>query len=67
MLGVLSLRLPLAADAVLVAGEFAQSHRAAGVEFVGGDADLRAEAELAAVGEAGGNVVEKTTINSSAA
>jgi hypothetical protein len=48
----------VAADAVLVAGEFAQAHRAAGVEFVGGDADLGAEAELAAVGEAVGDVVE---------
>jgi hypothetical protein len=28
------------------------------VEFVGGNADFRAEAELAAVGEAGGDVVE---------
>jgi hypothetical protein len=37
------LRLAVAVDAVLVAGEFAQAHGAAGVEFVGGDADFGAE------------------------
>jgi hypothetical protein len=42
----------------LVAGEFAETHGAAGVELVGGDADLGAEAELATVGEAGGDVVK---------
>ena len=42
----------------MVAGEFAQAHGAAGVEFVGGDADLGAEAEFAAVGEAVGDIVE---------
>ena len=36
-------RLAVAADAVLVAGEFAQAHGAASVEFVGGDADFGAE------------------------
>jgi hypothetical protein len=37
------LRLAVAVDAVLVAGEFAQAHGGAGVEFIGGDADLGAE------------------------
>jgi hypothetical protein len=52
------LGLPVSPDAVLVARQLAQAHGAAGVELVGGDADLGAEAELAAVGEAGGDVVE---------
>ena len=42
----------------MVAGEFAEAHGAAGVELVGGDADLGAEAELATVGEAGGDIVK---------
>ena len=42
----------------LITGEFPQAHLAAGVEFVGRDADLGAEAELTAVSEAGGDVVE---------
>lgn len=41
----------------MIAGEFAQSHGAAGVELVGGDADFCAETELATIGETGGGVV----------
>ena len=48
--------LPLALDQVLVGGQGLESHGAAGVEFLGGDADLAAEAEDAAVGEARGGV-----------
>ena len=55
-----SLHHAIAGDAILVAGEFAQGHRAAGVELVGGDADLGAEAEFFAIGEAGGDVVKDT-------
>ena len=42
----------------MVAGQFAQPHRATGVKLVGGDADLRAETEFAAVVETGRGVVE---------
>ena len=35
-----------------VAGQFVQAHRAARADFVRADADFRAHAELAAVGEA---------------
>jgi hypothetical protein len=45
-------------DEVLVAAQLREAHGAAGVEFVGGDADLGSEAELAAVVEAGAGVVE---------
>ena len=48
--------LPVAVDDVLHARELAQPHGAAGVELLGGDADLGAEAELGAVDEAGGGV-----------
>ena len=44
--------LPGAAQEVFVGRQFLEAHGAAGVEFVGGDADLRAEAEFAAIGEA---------------
>ena len=40
----------------LVRGQLGQAHRAAGVQLLGGDADLGAEAELAAVGEPGRGV-----------
>ena len=39
-----------------VRGQLGQAHRAAGVQLLGRDADLRAEAELAAVGEPGRRV-----------
>ena len=48
--------LAVAAEEVFVSGEFLEGHGAAGVEFVGGDADFRAEAEFAAVGESGAGV-----------
>ena len=48
--------LTVAADDVLVAAQLAEAHGAAGVELLGGDAHLAAEAELAAIGEAGGAV-----------
>ena len=41
---------------ILIRGQLFQPHGAAGVEFLGGDAHFAAEAELAAVGEAGGAV-----------
>lgn len=44
--------LPAAEDDVLRRRECLQAHRAARVELLGADADLRAEAELEAVGEA---------------
>jgi len=44
--------LAVAAEEVFAGGQFFEGHGAAGVEFVGGDADFRAEAEFAAVGEA---------------
>lgn len=52
------LRLAVTSHPILVTRELAQAHGAAGVEFVGGDADFGAEAEFAAVGEAVGDVVE---------
>lgn len=53
-----SLHHAIAGDAILVAGEFAQGHRSAGVELVGGNADLGTEAKFFAIGEAGGDVVK---------
>src|SRR5665213_2572229 len=44
--------LPVADAEPLVAGQFVQTHRAARADFVRADADLRAHAEFAAVGEA---------------
>src|SRR3984885_11501751 len=43
--------LPGAVNAIFEAGQLLGADRAAGVEFSGGDANLRAEAEFAAVGE----------------
>ncbi len=53
---MLDANLPGAAEHVFVGRQFLQRHRAAGVELVRGDADLRAEAKFAAVGEARGGV-----------
>src|SRR5262245_47068764 len=50
--------LPAAADAVFEAGELIDPDRPAGVKAAGGNADLGAETELAAVGELGGGVVQ---------
>src|SRR5256885_7977321 len=44
-------RLPGAVNAVFEARQLLGADRAAGVEFAGGNPDLRAEAELAAIGE----------------
>ena len=52
-------RLAVAADAIFEAGELFDADRAAGVHLAGGDADLAAEAELAAIGELGRGVVEQ--------
>ena len=49
---------PDAAHAILEAGELLDADRAARVQLAGGDADLGAEAELAAVGELGRGVVQ---------
>ena len=51
-------RLPAASYDVLVRGELPQPHRSARMQPVGADADLGAEAELEAVGEARGGVGE---------
>ena len=56
----LPLRLAVSADAVLVAGQFTQAHRTAGVQLVGRDPDFRPEPELLAVGKPRRNVVEDT-------
>src|SRR6478672_12628259 len=44
-------RLPGAVNSIFEARQLLGANRAAGVEFAGGNPDLRAEAELAAVGE----------------
>ena len=48
----------VAEDDVFLRGQAVQAYGAAGVEFVGGDADLGAEPEFGAVGEGGGGVPE---------
>src|SRR5262249_39573163 len=50
--------LPRAAHAILEAGQLLDAHRPARMEAAGGDADLGAEAELAAIGELGRGVVQ---------
>src|SRR5712671_3513640 len=50
--------LPGAAHAILEAGELLDADRAARVEAAGRNADLGAEAELAAVGELRGGIVQ---------
>ena len=50
--------LAVAVDDELEGGELPQAHGAPGVELLGGDADLGAEAELLAVDEPGGGVHE---------
>ncbi len=47
---------PVPVTTYRIGGELAQAHRAPGVELLGRDADLGAEAELAAVDEAGRGV-----------
>src|SRR6266702_8465615 len=44
-------RLPGAVDAIFETGQLLGADRTAGVEFAGGNSDLGAEAELAAIGE----------------
>src|SRR6202171_5735551 len=51
-------RLPGAVDAVFEAGQLLGADRTAGVKFPGGDADFRAEAELAAIGKLGRCVMQ---------
>ena len=43
---------------ILVTGELFDAHRAARMEFIGGNADFRAHAEFAAVGELGRGVMQ---------
>jgi hypothetical protein len=50
--------LPAAAYHVLVARQLLHAHRTARVEFVRADADFRAHAEFAAVGELRGRIVQ---------
>src|ERR1700686_1677360 len=50
--------LPGAMDAVFETGELLGADRATGVKLTGGDADFRAEAEFAAVGELGRRVMQ---------
>src|SRR3981189_724394 len=50
--------LPRAMAAVFEPGQLLGADRAAGVKFPGGDADFRAEAEFAAVGELGRCVMQ---------
>src|SRR5687768_13935711 len=50
--------LPGPADTVVEAGELLDADRPARMEAPGGNADLGAEAELPAVGELGGSVVQ---------
>src|SRR5437868_4716713 len=45
----LSAHLPVAPNNVLIAAQFYQAARATGVDFIGADADLRAQAELVAI------------------
>src|SRR6266511_5645200 len=49
--GSLTAGVAVARYHVLCAGQLGQAHRAAGVQLLRGDADLRTEPELAAVGE----------------
>src|SRR5437773_12080782 len=51
-------RLPGAVHAIFEAGELLGADWAAGMEFPGGDADLGAEAKLAAIGELRRGVVQ---------
>src|SRR6266850_2809984 len=51
-------RLPGAVNAIFEARQLLGADRAAGVEFAGGNADLGAEAELAAIGELRRGVVQ---------
>ena len=48
--------LALAANEIFVGRQFFQTHRPAGVQFIGADSDLRAETKFAAVGEASGGI-----------
>jgi hypothetical protein len=51
-------RLPGAVDAIFEAHQLLGTDRPSGVAFAGGDADLGAEAELAAIGELRRGVVQ---------
>src|SRR5579872_4422366 len=50
--------LPVAFDHVFIRGELFHAHGAARVQAAGGDTDFRAEAELAAIGELCGSIVQ---------
>src|SRR5690348_17180783 len=55
-LRLLAPHLAVAADDVLIGRQFLESHRTAGVKLIRADADLRAEAKLAAVGKTGRSI-----------
>ena len=48
--------MSVAVHQILVGGQGEETHRATGVELLGGDADLCAKSEVPSVGEAGGGV-----------
>ena len=50
---------PVPRTQIFEAGQLLDPDRAAGMELAGGDADLAAEAELAAIGELGRGVVDQ--------
>src|SRR3989338_2878856 len=49
-------RLPLSSHNPLITRQFFQPQRSAGVQFLGADADLRAQTELSAVSKSCGSV-----------
>ena len=48
--------LTVTVDYILGTGQLFQTHRAAGVHLLGGNADLGTQTELTAVGKAGGGI-----------
>jgi hypothetical protein len=56
--------MSVAADDVFIGGKLLKSHRTAGVKLLGGYTHFTAQAELAAVGKAGGSVdIYSCTVN----
>ena len=53
---VLNTNLAITTNDIFAAHQLFKAHGAAGMQLLGGDADLRAQAELAAIGKAGGGV-----------
>ena len=50
---LLSFHLPFPSNAILVGGQFTQSHRPTGMKLISGDSDLGPEAKFLAVTETG--------------